>query len=67
MSLRTPLVLVASICGATLSIFGFIGAVGGRAKVTETMNILLAITAFALAALISVYMFLVQDEKTSTT
>lgn len=66
MSLRTPLVLVASICGATLSIFGFIGAVGGRAKVTETMNIL-AITAFALAALISVYMFLVQDEKTSTT
>jgi hypothetical protein len=65
MSIRTPLVLVASICGAALSVFGFIGAMGGQARVTEAMNVL-AITAFVLAAFISVFMFLVQDEKTST-
>ena len=65
MSIRTPLVLVASICGAVLSVFGFIGAMGGQARVTEAMNVL-AITAFVLAAFISVFMFLVQDEKTST-
>lgn len=61
MNLRTVIVLVASIFGATLSIFGFVGTVAGHVRVNETMSVI-AITAFFLAALISTFMFLVQDE-----
>lgn len=60
MNLRTVIVLVASIFGATLSILGFAGTVAGQVRVNESMSII-AITAFLLAALISTLMFLVQD------
>lgn len=66
MNLRTVIVLVASVFGAGLSIFGFTGTVAGQVRVNEAMSVI-AISAFFLAALISTLMFLVQDESSPIT